>query len=251
MAMRDFEGSTLWRISEYERLRAGPEAASALLPSGRATLLPTTLLADLRQLAREAASSDVLEVMAACLRHREAALLTVQVGTLVWPVTVFPRERLYHSPCDPTQLPSAAGFSSHRLLSTEPPGVRAPGDAQHERVAVAAKYRPLPALLWLVALHGPRKVLLNEIAGRAAYRLAAGLGSDRPEPPGALAPAVLRLREEAASLREMAQWPGLSVERASRLLNALYLTDALMVTRSHPAARDPPSGWRGLLGGRR
>lgn len=249
--MPDFEGSTLWRISEYERLHEVQEAAGAAMQGGRVTLLPTTLLADLRQLQRDAASDDVLEVMAACLRHREAALLTVQVGALVWPVTVFPRQRLYHSPCDAAQLRAAAGFSTHRLLSTEPPGVRSPGDAMHERVAVAAKYRPLAGLLWLVALNGPRKVLLNEIAGRAAYRLAAGLGDDRPEPPGALAPAVLRLRQEAASLREMAQWPGLSLERASRLLNALYLTDALMVTRSHPAARNEPSGWRGLLGRRR
>ncbi len=249
--MRDFEGSTLWRISEYERMREGQEAAAASAQGGRATLLPTTLLADLRQLQRDAASHDVLEVMAACLRHREAALLTVQVGGLVWPVTLFPRQRLYHSPCDAAQLQTAAGFSTHRLLSTEPPGVRVPGDALHERVAALDKYRPLSPLLWLVALHGPRKVLLNEIAGRAAYRLAAGLGENRPEPPGALAPAVLRLREEAASLREMAHWPGLSLERASRLLNALYLTDALMVTRSHPAARDEPAGWRGLFGRRR
>ena len=45
----------------------------------------------------------------------------------------------------------------------------------------------------------------------------------------------------------MAHWPGLSVERASRLLNALYLTGALMVTRSHLMARGEPLHWRGLL----
>jgi hypothetical protein len=36
----------------------------------------------------------------------------------------------------------------------------------------------------------------------------------------------------------MAAWPGMSAERASRLLNALYLVGGLMVMRTHPAARD-------------
>jgi hypothetical protein len=60
-----------------------------------------------------------------------------------------------------------------------------------------------------------------------------------------------RLRQGAASLREMAHWPGMSVERASRLLNALYLCGALMVTRSHPAARSAPTAWRDLFSRRR
>jgi hypothetical protein len=35
------------------------------------------------------------------------------------------------------------------------------------------------------------------------------------------------------------------VERAGRLLNALYLASALLVSRTHPAARGAPkSGWR-------
>ena len=57
--------------------------------------------------------------------------------------------------------------------------------------------------------------------------------------PGALGPAAERLRHDAASLRDIANWPGMSTDRACRLLNALYLTSALMVMRSHPAAREP------------
>jgi hypothetical protein len=68
---------------------------------------------------------------------------------------------------------------------------------------------------------------------------------------GALVPAVQRLRREAVSLREIAQWPGLSVDRASRLLNALYLTGSLLVTRSHAAAREEPGRVRRLFGGGR
>jgi hypothetical protein len=53
---------------------------------------------------------------------------------------------------------------------------------------------------------------------------------------GALLAAVLRLRREPTNLRDMAHWPGLNRERASRLLNALYLQAGLIVSRSHPDA---------------
>jgi hypothetical protein len=43
----------------------------------------------------------------------------------------------------------------------------------------------------------------------------------------------------------------MSVERASRVLNALYLCGALMVSRTHPAARPAPRSWRDLLGWRK
>jgi hypothetical protein len=42
----------------------------------------------------------------------------------------------------------------------------------------------------------------------------------------------------------------MSVERASRLLNALYLNGALLVSRSHPAARDAPVKWSRFFGRR-
>ncbi|MGZ5240360.1 MAG: hypothetical protein ACXWCN_09585, partial [Caldimonas sp.] len=106
-------------------------------------------------------------------------------------------------------------------------------------------------LLWAVALHGPRAALLTEISGRVAYRLASSGAKDRPPSLGALSSAVARLQNEAASLRDVARWPGLSLERASRLLNALYLTGELMVSRTHPAARAQPLNWPNWLGRRR
>jgi hypothetical protein len=78
--------------------------------------------------------------------------------------------------------------------------------------------------------------LLSEIAGHAAYRVTLSR-EDRLLAPGALGPAADRLRRETMSLRDIAKWPGMSTDRACRLLNALYLTSALMVMRSHPAAR--------------
>ncbi|MEO5843832.1 MAG: hypothetical protein ABIQ33_03220, partial [Caldimonas sp.] len=199
---------------------------------------------------KDPANDDVLEVIGACVRNREAALLYLEHGTNVWPVTVFPREDVYHSPRDASQM-AGAGMSTLRVINAEPPGVKPPGDAMYERVARSDRYHPLAALLWSVALQGPRSTLLTEISGRVAYRLVSTGTREMPSSLGALSSAVTRLRTEAASLRDVAGWPGLSVERASRLLNALYLTGALMVSRSHPAARSEPRNWLGWLGRRR
>ena len=96
--MRDFEASTLWRISEFERVRR-ETGTSGFVSLGRPTVLPTTLLADLRRIEDwNTGESDVLEVLAASLRHREAMLLLLQFEDLVWPVTLFPLQMLYHSP---------------------------------------------------------------------------------------------------------------------------------------------------------
>jgi hypothetical protein len=124
--------------------------------------------------------------------------------------------------------------------------VLAPGDPRHERVGDARQYRPLSKLFWRVALYGPRDTLLSEIGGKAAYRLTSTRTAELPASLGALLPAARRLRQESASLREIANWPGMSVIRASRLLNALYLTGSLMVTRSQTPSSGL-SGWRALF----
>ena len=245
--MKDFEPSTLWPIGAFDQARH-----SGLGPGqeDRPTLLPTTLMADLQQLYGDPVNNDVLEVIAACVRNREAALLYLQHGNNVWPVTLFPREEVYHSPRDASQM-AGAGMGTLRVISAEPPGVKPPGDAMHERIARSDRYHPLSAFLWGVALQGPRSTLLTEISGRVAYRLVSSSIKDLPSSLGALSSAVRRLGTEAASLRDVAGWPGLSVERASRMLNALYLTGALMVSRSHPAARSEPRSWRDWFGKRR
>ena len=243
--MRDFLDSTLWRISAYERMRL-ERSSSVFAQLGEPTLLPTTLLTDLRHLESRREDGDVLEILAACMRHRQSALICLQYDDLVWPVTVFPSELVYHSPRDMT-LATADGLAALKVLSCDAPGMRPPGHWMHERVGRMEHYHPLKPLLWNLALNGPRSELLSEIAGNAAYRVTLSR-EDRLLAPGALGPAADRLRSESASLRDIARWPGMSTDRACRLLNALYLTSALMVMRSHPAARPEGSMLSRLMG---
>jgi hypothetical protein len=106
----------------------------------------------------------------------------------------------------------------------------------------------LVPLLWFLALHGPRHSLLSEINGTAAYRAIAGRGDHHPSLSGAMGSALERMQRETASLRQITAWPGMTQERACRLLNGLYLVSGLMVTRAHHAARGEPGQPRkGLL----
>ena len=173
---------------------------------------------------------EPLEVIAACLRHREPALLYLHHLQLVWPVTVFPNHMLYHSPRDMVEAGSGR-LDDLRLIMLEPPGVRPPGHWMHERVANTEHYRPMEPLLWSMALHGPRRTPLEEVGGTAAYRALKHPGSEGLPCSGAVSSAIDRLRRESASLRDIASWPGMSLERASRLLNGMYLISALMITR--------------------
>jgi hypothetical protein len=244
--MRVFEDSTLWRISAFERMRNDTGTSGFSRLEGP-SIIPTTLQADLYRMDERSAERDVLEVIAACLRHREPALLYLHHEELVWPVTVFPNHMLYHSPRDMVEA-CRHGLDDLRLIMLEPPGVRPPGHWMHERVANTEHYRAMAPLLWSMALQGPRRTTLNEVGGTAAYRALKHPNNEGLACSGAVSSAVERLRRESASLRDIASWPGMSLERASRLLNGMYLISALMITRSHPSARSAPTG---LFGGRK
>jgi hypothetical protein len=89
-------------------------------------------------------------------------------------------------------------------------------------------------MLWELALHGARGALLPEIDEPATYRVTPGVNLELLAPTSPLAAAVQRLQGTTTPLREIASWPGFDRDRAVRLLNALYLQSALIVTRSHP-----------------
>jgi hypothetical protein len=160
--------STLWRISAFEQARNAGKLGGP--NDDRPTLLPTTLLADLQQLYGDPVNNDVLEVIAACVRNREAALLYLQHGNNVWPVTLFPREEVYHSPRDASQM-AGAGMGTLRVISAEPPGVKPPATrCTSASPAATATTRSPVCSGGAVALQGPRTSLLTEISGRVAYR---------------------------------------------------------------------------------
>ncbi len=234
--MRTVEDSTLWRISAYERWREenGNSGFAALTPS---TVLPTTLNAELALLERRQLRGDVLEVMAACMRQRDSALVLLRHRDLVWPLTLFPRSNLYHVP-RPLIDSLQNGSRDLEVLSVEPPGLRPPGHVMTERIADASGYRPLVPLLWALALNAPQSHLLSDIAGRAAYWVSAEFASTGIAHAGAMGPVLKRLRQGVASLDDIARWPGMDAERAARLLNGLYLQGGLIVLRSHRAAKE-------------
>lgn len=233
--MRDFDASTLWRISGYERLRA-ETGGTGYDQLARQTVLPTTLMSELTQLAQARCSDDVVEVMAACLRQGESALLLLSHQGLVWPLTLFPRQQSYHLPRPMVESVQVHG-QDLRVIGVEPPGLRPLGDPRHERIGDPANYQALPPLLWALALHAGQGALLRDIAGRAAYRLAAGFDIEACQAAGALGPALRRLRSESAALADISRWPGMTRQRAERLLNAVYLQGGLMVLRAHPQAQ--------------
>jgi hypothetical protein len=244
--VRDFDDSTLWRISAYERMRAETgDSGFARLNAG--SVLPTTLSAELSQLQRARTSGDALEVVAACIRQQESALILLRHRDLVWPLTLFPRHNLYHLPRSIIESLEQGGRDLE-VIAVEPPGLRPPGHAMLERVAEGPGVRRLAPLLWALALHAPRETLFDDIGGRAAYRLVSDFTPEDQALAGALGPALKRLRVEIASLADIAGWPGMNRGRAARLLNGVYLQGGLMVLRTHVAARDSASGSDRLRG---
>jgi hypothetical protein len=165
---------------------------------------------------------DLLEVVAAALRHNRDLSLQLYFDTMPLFMTLRPAARQVQCALPRRQL-LALRLSELRVMRVEP----APPAFVDE-----APPQPLSPLIWELALRGSRAQLLPEIAGAAAYRANPGADLSTLEMHGTLAHAVQQLRREPRSLREMAAWPGFDTDRAARLLNGLYLHAALIVTRS-------------------
>jgi hypothetical protein len=193
------------------------------------------------------------------VRHGRNLLLHLKLGEHVLPLTVFAIERMVHAPLPLARL-LAGSLARWQALDVAParlvlaqPGLRpllaggAPpvlGDsASQTETAPVHELSPLGPLLWALALRGHRSNLLPEIAGTMAYRVGPGAVVEGLDHDPALADAARRLRRQTSNLRDIALWPGMNEERASRLLNGLYLQAALVLSRSHPAAIN--DGWDG------
>ncbi len=216
----------------------------------RLTIVSSTLMAELAALEKRREADDALEVLSVCMRLREPALVYLQFAELVWPVTLFPAEGAYHAPQPLSEAPERS-LARVTVMAVEPPVARAPGPSALSPGADDGYFQLAPAL-WRLALFGPRAQLLGEIGGTVSYRMLRDPRADGLSLPGALGPAAERLRRQSAPLKQIASWPGMSVERAARLINALYLDANLLVSRSAPSARaEPRRGLFGWLGGAR
>jgi hypothetical protein len=230
----------LMRASAYKLYLKELEAEAAQNGvSSRISSLSPSLRADLYRFEADGGSSEVLEVVAACVRHAKRVTVHLQYGERVVPLTVFPDERLVHCPLSIPQL--LADPLALRVLHVEPALLRPPGNEDSGLVGEQRLHSPLAPLLWELAMRGGRTELLPEIGGPAMYRVAPGLELGSLPVPSSLLAAIYRLRREAATLREISEWAGFDRERGVRLLNALYLQSGLIVSRSHPDAIN--DGW--------
>ncbi len=234
----------LMRISDFRRYLRQQQAQEQHASSTRLNSLSPSLLLDLRRHERSGQHSDLLEVVAAALRHGRRLLLHLGLGQHVIGLTLFPAERLAHCALTPQQLLESR-LNAFEVLQVEPALLQPPG--RRASAADSALYGPLGPLSWALAMRGARDGLLPELGGAVAYRVTPGADLRALALPPTLDAAIRRLRREATNLREMSEWPGFDREHAARLINALYLQSALIVSRAHPAATN--EGWRSHPGG--
>lgn len=225
----------LMRVSAFARYLDELRRESGDESLTRLSSLNPSLLQDLLRFEQDGRRTELLEVIAACVRHSRPLAVYLQCGLRVVPLTVFPIERLVHTPL-PLHEFLAQRLANLVVLRVEPATLRAPGDPEEALVGEPHLYQPLGPVTWELAMRGSREQLLPEIAGPAAYRVAPGSALHRLGLSGSLQAAVEQLRQRPCNVAEIASWPGFDRERATRLLNGLYLHAALIVSRTHPAA---------------
>lgn len=211
-------------------------------PTTRLSDLTPSLLQDLRRFALEGTMrAELIEVLAASVRHTQALNIVIQRARRVLSLNVFPLDKLAHCAIPLTEF-TAGDLAGIEVLQVEPARIARPGP-RHLAADTSGQFGALATLMWEVSLRGSRDTLLPELAGQAAYRIAPGALLRGLRIPGAMANCIVRLRRQTSNLREVAAWPGLNLPRATRLINALYLQSALIVSRTHPAATN--EGWGG------
>lgn len=212
------------------------------VPATRLSDLSPSLLQDLQRFEADGTPrAELIEVLAACVRHTQALGVVLRRAQRVISLTLFPLDKLAHC-ATPLAEFIAGELARIEVLQVGPARIGRPGP-RHLAADTTGQFGALATLMWEVALRGSRDTLLPELAGQAAYRVAPGASLQGLRVPGAMANCVVRLRRQTCNLREIAEWPGLNVPRATRLINALYLQSALIVSRSHPAATN--EGWTG------
>lgn len=225
------------RVSTYLR-EHGQAPPSLPGPSTTTQLcaLSPSLMRDLQRFEREGASTELVEVVAASMRHGRNLSIHLGYHTHVIPLTLFPGRRLVHCQLGLQRLIELR-LTDLFVLQVEPALVRPP----HESLSLQSDrerelFSPMGPFTWELALRGARSKLLPEIPAQGAFRVPPGVTLQGLELSGSLAAAVSLMKRKALNLRELSSRPGFDRERATRLLNALYLQSALMATCTHPHA---------------
>ncbi len=226
---------TLMHISGFQRYIEELTSQGAEPRSTRLSQLNQSLLQDLMRFELDGRQTELLEVVAACVRHGRPLVIYLQHNESIIPLTLFPLERLAHCPLSMAEflkLPLAQLV----VMRVEPAMLGVPGDPNGGIVAPRDHYQPLGPVTWDLAMRGSREQLLPEIGGVAAYRIAAGTSLREVAMSGVARSAVHRLQRRSANLRDIAHWVGFNRGSAMRLLNALYLQGALIISRTAPSA---------------
>lgn len=200
--------------------------------------LSPSLVDDLRRFERNGIQTELIEVVAASLRHSSNLLVRLSYGGHDLPLSLFPAQRLMYCPLVLPQLLSLR-LTDLLVLGVQPAGRDHLADHSRPRNGTwddRTLFASLDLLSWDLAMRGARSELLPEIPTQAAFRIPPGVSLQGFDINGTITAALHRLKRSAANLKDISAWAGFDRERATRLLNALYLQSALMATRSHPAA---------------
>jgi hypothetical protein len=230
----------LMRVSAFQRYLDELVSEGSSGPSSRLSQLTPSLLQDLLRFEQDGRQTELLEVVAACLRHARPLCIHLRSAGKVLPLTLFPMERLAYCPMPMADF-LAGPLRELEVMHVEPALLRPPGDPVVQLVREPHLYQPLAPVTWQLAMEGSREELLPEIGGSAAYRVAPGLDLRQLTLSPTLRAGIRRLQSQTSSLRDISEWPGFTRAIATRLLNALYLQAGLIVSRTHPAAAD--SSW--------
>lgn len=250
MLSRNFESTLPYTEAARARTASNRLDSDALHNAFRDTdtdpsTLSPSLRADLSRFEDSEKGTDLLGVLAACLRHSKRVTIHLQCGRHALPLSVFPQEQMIHCSINMVEL-MAGHIADLHVLHVEGAWIAPPGATEMMLVGKNPSLHPLAPFSWELAMRGSRRELLPEIGGAAAYRVAPGTDFARLPVRGPLLASLTRLRHQAANLRELADWPGLDSGRAKRVLNALYLRAGLIVSRAHPEANS--DSWFGALG---
>ena len=181
--------------------------------------------------------TDLLPVLAASIRHSRPLVMHLASASGEGAVLLVTLPRMQAYACNVDLY----GLADRQVRELR---LQRVDEGTHASVDLAGCRRGmLSDLVWRLALHGSRQHLLPEITGPLAYRTVGQPERESPAIPGVHG--ILKLLSgPPISLTELRRQK-LDAELAKRVLNALYLRSALIVTRACATRpRNYSSLWR-------